>query len=151
MRLIDCTFAPKLCLHTSRCLCCVTSFENVFLWSFVVCSLHYYLESVVLTLLWPVPQGNACVAGPAGRGHVSSCHWLSERPRVGADLFSKSVFFVSIRSNDFIHYYLRNVLGVQTSYLLLEFNRLLVNTTRQEFKVCFLLLQALVCNSVEYC
>ncbi|KAK3156639.1 hypothetical protein QOZ80_2AG0109890 [Eleusine coracana subsp. coracana] len=51
-----------------------------------------------------------------------------------ADLFSRSVFFVSIGSNDFIHYYLRNVSGVQTRYLPWEFNRLLVNTMRQEIK-----------------
>jgi hypothetical protein len=54
-----------------------------------------------------------------------------------ADLFRKSVFFVSIGSNDFIHYYLRNVSGVQNRYLPWEFNRLLVNTMRQEIKVCF--------------
>ncbi|TVU32445.1 hypothetical protein EJB05_24176, partial [Eragrostis curvula] len=51
-----------------------------------------------------------------------------------ADLFRRSVFFVSIGSNDFIHYYLRNVSGVQTRYLPWEFNQLLVNTMRQEIK-----------------
>ncbi|KAF0932443.1 hypothetical protein E2562_010352 [Oryza meyeriana var. granulata] len=50
------------------------------------------------------------------------------------DLFRKSVFFVSIGSNDFIHYYLRNVSGVQIRYLPWEFNQLLVNAMRQEIK-----------------
>jgi hypothetical protein len=48
------------------------------------------------------------------------------------------VFFVSIGSNDFIHYYLRNVSGVQMRYLPWEFNQLLVSTMRQEIKVHFL-------------
>ncbi|XP_062223488.1 GDSL esterase/lipase 7-like [Phragmites australis] len=51
-----------------------------------------------------------------------------------ANLFRRSVFFVSIGSNDFIHYYLRNVSGVQMRYLPWEFNQLLVNTVRQEIK-----------------
>ncbi|CAL4945448.1 unnamed protein product [Urochloa decumbens] len=51
-----------------------------------------------------------------------------------ANLFKKSVFFVSIGSNDFIHYYLRNVSGVQMRYLPWEFNQLLVSTMRQEIK-----------------
>jgi hypothetical protein len=55
-----------------------------------------------------------------------------------ADLFRRSVFFVSIGSNDFIHYYLRNVSGVQMRYLPWEFNQLLVNAVRQEIKVNFL-------------
>ncbi|KAL6877517.1 hypothetical protein ACP4OV_012732 [Aristida adscensionis] len=51
-----------------------------------------------------------------------------------ADLFKKSVFFVSIGCNDFIHYYLRNISGVQMRYLPWEFNQLLVSTMRQEIK-----------------
>nr|CAB3449654.1 unnamed protein product [Digitaria exilis] len=51
-----------------------------------------------------------------------------------ANLFKRSVFFVSIGSNDFIHYYLRNVSGVQMRYLPWEFNQLLVSTIRQEIK-----------------
>ncbi|CAO1947320.1 unnamed protein product [Urochloa humidicola] len=51
-----------------------------------------------------------------------------------ANLFKRSVFFVSIGSNDFIHYYLRNVSGVQMRYLPWEFNQLLVSTMRQEIK-----------------
>ncbi|RLN10013.1 uncharacterized protein C2845_PM11G17450 [Panicum miliaceum] len=51
-----------------------------------------------------------------------------------ANLFRRSVFFVSIGSNDFIHYYLRNVSGVQMRYLPWEFNQLLVSTMRQEIK-----------------
>lgn len=54
------------------------------------------------------------------------------------DLFRKSVFFLSIGSNDFIHYYLRNVSGVQMRYLPWEFNQLLVNAMRQEIKVWLL-------------
>ncbi|KAM0857915.1 hypothetical protein ACQ4PT_048155 [Festuca glaucescens] len=50
------------------------------------------------------------------------------------DLFKRSVFFVSIGSNDFIHYYLRDVSGVQMHYLPWEFNQLLVNSVRQEIK-----------------
>jgi hypothetical protein len=48
------------------------------------------------------------------------------------DLFKRSVFFVSIGSNDFIHYYLRNVPGVQMHYLPWDFNQLLVNSVRRE-------------------
>ncbi|XP_062218865.1 GDSL esterase/lipase At1g29660-like [Phragmites australis] len=51
-----------------------------------------------------------------------------------ANLFSRSVFFVSIGRNNFIHYHLRNVSGVQMRYLQREFNQLLVNTVRQEIK-----------------
>ncbi|CAD6247284.1 unnamed protein product [Miscanthus lutarioriparius] len=51
-----------------------------------------------------------------------------------ANLFRRSVFFVSIGSNDFIHYYLRNVSGVQMRYLPWEFNHLLVSTMRQGIK-----------------
>ncbi|WVZ96903.1 hypothetical protein U9M48_042483 [Paspalum notatum var. saurae] len=51
-----------------------------------------------------------------------------------ADLFRRSVFFVSIGSNDFIHYYLRNVSGVQVRYHPWEFNKLLVSTMGQEIK-----------------
>lgn len=61
-----------------------------------------------------------------------------------ANLFQRSVFFVSIGSNDFIHYYLRNVSGVQMRYLPWEFNQLLVSTMRQEIKVSFLFSYGLV-------
>ncbi|XP_072964345.1 GDSL esterase/lipase 7 [Typha angustifolia] len=51
-----------------------------------------------------------------------------------ADLFARSVFYVSIGSNDFIHYYLRNTSSVQSLYLPWEFNQLLVSTMKQEIK-----------------
>ncbi|KAG8090999.1 hypothetical protein GUJ93_ZPchr0011g28340 [Zizania palustris] len=51
------------------------------------------------------------------------------------DLFRRSVFFVSIGSNDFIHYYLRNVSGVLIRYLPWEFNQILVNAMRQRIKL----------------
>ncbi|KAF5183578.1 GDSL esterase/lipase [Thalictrum thalictroides] len=50
------------------------------------------------------------------------------------DLISKSVFYLSIGSNDYIHYYLRNVSRVQTLYLPWSFNQLLVTTVKQELK-----------------
>ncbi|KAG0502472.1 hypothetical protein HPP92_002544 [Vanilla planifolia] len=51
-----------------------------------------------------------------------------------ADLISRSVFYLSIGSNDFIHYYLSNASGVQDLYKPSEFNRLLVGTVQQELK-----------------
>ncbi|KAL5719069.1 hypothetical protein ACHQM5_011901 [Ranunculus cassubicifolius] len=49
-------------------------------------------------------------------------------------LISKSVFYLSIGSNDYIHYYLRNVSRVQGLYLPWGFNHLLVTTVKQELK-----------------
>lgn len=62
---------------------------------------------------------------------------LSLGEEAAADLFRRSVFYVSIGSNDFIHYYLRNTSSVQSLYLPWEFNQLLVNTVKQELKVSF--------------
>ncbi|XP_020088379.1 GDSL esterase/lipase 7-like [Ananas comosus] len=59
---------------------------------------------------------------------------LSLGEEAAADLFRRSVFYVSIGSNDFIHYYLRNTSSVQSLYLPWEFNQLLVNTVKQELK-----------------
>lgn len=50
------------------------------------------------------------------------------------DLISKSVFYFSIGSNDFIHYYLKNVSGVQSRYLPWEFTKLLTNSIRQHLE-----------------
>ncbi|KAG0498233.1 hypothetical protein HPP92_002924 [Vanilla planifolia] len=73
-----------------------------------------------------------------------------------ADLISRSVFYLSIGSNDFIHYYLSNASGVQDLYKPSEFNRLLVGTVQQELKVFlfsshlfFLLPSWLLVNSLD--
>ncbi|KAF8379714.1 hypothetical protein HHK36_029159 [Tetracentron sinense] len=51
-----------------------------------------------------------------------------------SDLISKSVFYLSIGTNDYIHYYLRNVSRVQSLYLPWNFNQLLATTVKQELK-----------------
>lgn len=51
-----------------------------------------------------------------------------------ADLISRSIFYVSIGSNDFIHYYLRNESNVQARYQPHEFNLLLATTVQQEIQ-----------------
>ena len=58
---------------------------------------------------------------------------LGEEPAF--DLISKSVVFVSIGSNDFIHYYLQNQSMVQSLYLPWEFNQLLIGTVKLEMEV----------------
>ncbi|KZV31506.1 GDSL esterase/lipase-like [Dorcoceras hygrometricum] len=50
------------------------------------------------------------------------------------DLISNSIFYISIGSNDYIHYYLRNVSSVQSLYLPWNFNRFLAQTMKQEIK-----------------
>ncbi|CAI9094331.1 OLC1v1030054C1 [Oldenlandia corymbosa var. corymbosa] len=50
------------------------------------------------------------------------------------ELISKSIFYISIGSNDYIHYYLRNVSNVQSLYLPWGFNQFLVETVKQEIK-----------------
>ncbi|XP_065017230.1 GDSL esterase/lipase At5g08460-like [Musa acuminata AAA Group] len=59
---------------------------------------------------------------------------LSLGEEATADLISKSVFYVSIGSNDFIHYYLQNTSSAQVLYLPWEFNQLLVTTLKQALK-----------------
>ncbi|RWW16970.1 hypothetical protein GW17_00019111 [Ensete ventricosum] len=59
---------------------------------------------------------------------------LSLGEQATADLISKSVFYVSIGSNDFIHYYLQNTSSAQVLYLPWEFNQLLVTTMKQALK-----------------
>ncbi|KAK9145527.1 hypothetical protein Sjap_005430 [Stephania japonica] len=50
------------------------------------------------------------------------------------DFISKSIFYLSIGSNDYIHYYLRNVSRVQSLYKPWEFNELLVSTVKLAIK-----------------
>ncbi|XP_073032506.1 GDSL esterase/lipase 7-like isoform X2 [Primulina eburnea] len=50
------------------------------------------------------------------------------------DLISNSIFYISIGSNDYIHYYLRNVSSVQSLYLPWSFNQFLSQTMKQEIK-----------------
>ncbi|KAG1330439.1 GDSL esterase/lipase 7 [Cocos nucifera] len=59
---------------------------------------------------------------------------LSLGEEAAVDLVSRSVFYVSIGSNDFIHYYLRNTSSVQSLYLPWEFNQLLATTVKEELK-----------------
>ncbi|ONK81578.1 uncharacterized protein A4U43_C01F30740 [Asparagus officinalis] len=50
------------------------------------------------------------------------------------DFISKSIFYVSIGSNDFIHCYLSNSSNVKTMYQPREFNKLLATTVKQEIQ-----------------
>ncbi|KAF5734335.1 hypothetical protein HS088_TW16G00784 [Tripterygium wilfordii] len=59
---------------------------------------------------------------------------LSMGEEAAADLISKSVFYISIGINDYIHYYLRNVSNVQSVYTSWDFNHFLASTVRQEIK-----------------
>ena len=54
------------------------------------------------------------------------------------DLISRSIFYISIGTNDFIHYYLLNVSDVQTLYLPWSFNQFLAETMKQEIRVIIL-------------
>ncbi|XP_074278724.1 GDSL esterase/lipase At5g08460-like isoform X2 [Silene latifolia] len=53
---------------------------------------------------------------------------------IAANLISKSILYISIGSNDYIHYYLLNVSGVQSVYSPWSFNRFLANTMKQQIK-----------------
>ncbi|KAJ7952159.1 GDSL esterase/lipase [Quillaja saponaria] len=59
---------------------------------------------------------------------------LSMGENAANDLISKSVVYVSIGINDYIHYYLRNVSNVQNLYLPWSFNQFLASTVGQEIK-----------------
>ncbi|XP_058100442.1 GDSL esterase/lipase At5g08460-like isoform X2 [Magnolia sinica] len=59
---------------------------------------------------------------------------LSMGEEAANDMISKSVFYFSIGSNDYIHYYLPNVSRVQSLFLPWEFNQLLAATIKQELK-----------------
>ncbi|CAN4127236.1 unnamed protein product [Withania somnifera] len=50
------------------------------------------------------------------------------------ELISSSVFYISIGSNDYIHYYLLNVSNVQSAYMPWSFNQFLAQTIKQEIK-----------------
>jgi hypothetical protein len=65
-----------------------------------------------------------------------------------ADLFANSIFYISIGSNDFIHYYFRNTTNVRSLFLPWEFNQLLVKTVKQEIQVFFFTLYLAVFMSV---
>ena len=60
---------------------------------------------------------------------------LSMGEDAAAELISNSVFYISIGTNDYIHYYLRNVSNVQSLYLPWSFNQFLASTMKQEIKV----------------
>ncbi|KAI4302905.1 hypothetical protein MLD38_038598 [Melastoma candidum] len=51
-----------------------------------------------------------------------------------ANRISRSVFYISIGVNDYIHYYLRNVSDVQNQYLPWTFNQFLASSVEQEIK-----------------
>lgn len=50
-------------------------------------------------------------------------------------LVSKSVFYISIGVNDYIHFYIRNVSNVQNLYTPWNFNQFLASNLRRELKV----------------
>ncbi|KAK6935531.1 GDSL lipase/esterase [Dillenia turbinata] len=56
---------------------------------------------------------------------------LSMGEDTATDLISASVFYISIGTNDYIHYYLRNVSNVQMLYLPWNFNQFLATTVKQ--------------------
>lgn len=60
---------------------------------------------------------------------------LSMGEKAASDLISRSLFYISIGSNDYIHYYLRNVSDVQSLYLPWNFNQFLAESMKQEIKV----------------
>lgn len=51
------------------------------------------------------------------------------------DFISNSIFYISIGTNDFIHYYLPDVSGVQSKYVSWRFTQFLAQSMRQEIKV----------------
>nr|GME06800.1 GDSL esterase/lipase At5g08460 [Ipomoea batatas] len=59
---------------------------------------------------------------------------LSMGEKAASDLISRSLFYISIGSNDYIHYYLRNVSDVQSLYLPWNFNQFLAESMKQEIK-----------------
>ncbi|GAB4857571.1 hypothetical protein Ancab_015480 [Ancistrocladus abbreviatus] len=63
-------------------------------------------------------------------------------------LISNSIVYISIGTNDYIHYYLRNVSGVQSLYLPWSFNHFLATTMKQEIKE---LIQELPDANIIFC
>ncbi|MFS7927125.1 putative triacylglycerol lipase [Helianthus anomalus] len=60
---------------------------------------------------------------------------LTMGEHAAADHISNSVFYISIGTNDFIHYYLPDVSGVQSKFFAWMFTRFLAQTMKQEIKV----------------
>ncbi|KFK31875.1 hypothetical protein AALP_AA6G170000 [Arabis alpina] len=52
-------------------------------------------------------------------------------------LVSKSVFYISIGVNDYIHFYIRNISNVQNLYTPWSFNQFLASNMRQELKTLY--------------
>ncbi|KAL9236395.1 hypothetical protein vseg_011072 [Gypsophila vaccaria] len=50
------------------------------------------------------------------------------------NFISGSIFYISIGTNDYLHYYLQNVSGVQSSFTPWNFNHLLASTVKMEIK-----------------
>ncbi|KAH7862993.1 hypothetical protein Vadar_011899 [Vaccinium darrowii] len=59
---------------------------------------------------------------------------LSMGEDAAAEHISNSIFYISIGTNDYIHYYLRNVSNVQSLYLPWSFNQFLASTMKEEIK-----------------
>ncbi|KAM0005762.1 putative triacylglycerol lipase [Helianthus debilis subsp. tardiflorus] len=59
---------------------------------------------------------------------------LTMGEHAAADHISNSVFYISIGTNDFIHYYLPDVSGVQSKFFAWMFTRFLAQTMKQEIK-----------------
>ncbi|GAB2215626.1 hypothetical protein Droror1_Dr00020015 [Drosera rotundifolia] len=59
---------------------------------------------------------------------------LSMGEEAADNLMSNSIFYISIGTNDYIHYYLRNASAVQTHYLPWGFNHFLATSMKQEVK-----------------
>ncbi|KAL5998949.1 hypothetical protein ACLOJK_009898 [Asimina triloba] len=59
---------------------------------------------------------------------------LSMGEEAANDMISKSVFYLSIGNNDYIHYYLRNASRVQSLFQPWEFSQLLATNIKQELK-----------------
>jgi len=60
---------------------------------------------------------------------------LSMGEETAIDLISNSIFYISIGTNDYIHYYLRNVSSVRSLYTPSSFSHLLSATLKQGIKV----------------
>ncbi|KAK9674060.1 hypothetical protein RND81_12G208300 [Saponaria officinalis] len=50
------------------------------------------------------------------------------------NFIANSIFYISIGTNDYLHYYLQNVSGVQSSFTPWNFNHLLATTVKMEIK-----------------
>ncbi|KAI8546196.1 hypothetical protein RHMOL_Rhmol07G0098400 [Rhododendron molle] len=59
---------------------------------------------------------------------------LSMGEGAAAEHISNSIFYISIGTNDYIHYYLRNISNVQNLYLPWSFNQFLASSMKEEIK-----------------